>query len=333
MPTILLVDDSAFTRKVLRTMISSFPDFSVIAEASNGIEGMKLIDNHTPDIVILDVEMPLMNGLTLLKEIKKRPHRPRILLFSAHTQQHAQITMECLLEGGSDYLYKPTDLESLSSLSDLLFQKLTNLSTLTHNTTHHSSLPPKLICIAASTGGPDMLKALFQELHPEFSIPIAIVQHMPPNFTHLLAQTLSKQTNHLIQEANEKGALPPNTIILAKGGTHLNIIKSEHQIEYQSTHSPPIHGLRPSADILFSSAAHALPARVLGIVLTGMGHDGTTGAIDIHQQGGKIIVQDEESSTVWGMPGSVVRSGIPTTIQTIPEIATHLNMMLGLVHR
>lgn len=314
-------------------MIASFSGFEVVAEAANGVEGIKKIEQYKPDIIILDVEMPVMNGLTLLKQIKKHPHRPRILLFSVHTQQHAQITMECLLEGGSDYLYKPTDNQSLSSLSDLLLQKLRNLSNPLKKTTSQTiSLPtnvfPRLICIAASTGGPDMLKEFFMELHPHFSIPIAIVQHMPPHFTHLLAQTLSRQTDHVIREALEEGEIQANDIIIAKGGTHMNITKRDNQIWYESTLSPPIHGLRPSADILFSSAAHVLPSRVLGIVLTGMGNDGTMGAIDIHQQGGRIIIQDEESSTVWGMPGSVFRSGIPTLVRSISEIAKHLNNMV-----
>ncbi|MAA79139.1 MAG: hypothetical protein CL916_07745, partial [Deltaproteobacteria bacterium] len=259
MTSVLIIDDSAFTCKVLRRIISKYSQFSIVAEARNGYEGLKKIQEHQPEIVILDVEMPLMTGLELLKEVKKQQYRPRFLLFSAHTKKHAQITIDCLLAGGSDYICKPQFDPSLKTLHEELISKLTNLcspspiASLSYPITTNT-LPPKLICIATSTGGPDTLKNLFSNLKPNFSIPILIVQHMPPIFTSLLSQTLSRQTNHTIIEAKDQGKICTNSIIIAKGGTHL-IVKQQQQYVYQSVETPPVHGLRPAADLLFSSAA------------------------------------------------------------------------------
>jgi two-component system chemotaxis response regulator CheB len=333
MTSILLIDDSSFTKKVLRRMLQTHPDFQVIAEAANGSEGLSMIEKYKPDIVILDVEMPIMNGLELLKKVKSSPHRPRFLLFSAHTQRHAQITIECLLEGGSDYICKPQDDPTLQSLKQELFRKLIQLST--KNSTLRTptqkyqarALPPKLICVATSTGGPDALKSLLKHLDRNFSIPILIVQHMPPLFTKLLSQTLSRQTQRTIKEAEETAQINNNDIIIAKGGTHLVIKKEGQQLIYESIQKPPVNGLRPCADLLFSSAAHTLRSRVMGIVLTGMGQDGTKGAIDIHEHGGSILIQDKQSSIVWGMPGSIARSKIPAQEKTLGELTHVLNRL------
>lgn len=331
MTSLIIIDDSKFIRTVLRKILSQHPQFSILAEAEHGLDGLKKIQEHKPDIVILDVEMPYMNGLELLKEVKKQQHRPRFLLFSAHTKKHAQITIDCLLAGGSDYICKPQHDPSLSSLQEELLEKLTNLSSKFSTTSSPKPpsptpiLPPSLICIATSTGGPDTLKTLFEQLEPDFSIPIMIVQHMPPLFTKLLAQTLSRQAQRNIVEAQEHARIQKNDIILAKGGTHLVIHKQDNELYYRSSAAPPVHGLRPAADLLFSSAAIAVGSRTLGIVLTGMGQDGTNGAKAIHESGGNMIIQDKQSAVIWGMPGSVVRSNIPVKEKNISDIAQTLN--------
>mgnify|MGYP001319492265 CR=1 FL=1 len=271
-----------------------------------------------------------MTGLELLKAVKEHQHRPRFLLFSAHTKQHAQITIDCLLAGGSDYICKPQFDPSLQTLEEELIRKLTILCSSsqvlsTSPPIIQNKQSPNLICIATSTGGPDTLKHLFSHLRTDFSIPILIVQHMPPLFTSLLSQTLSRQTEHTITEAEERGEIHKNSIILAKGGTHLIVEKKQNRYLYHSSDAPPIHGLRPAADLLFSSAAIAAQSRVLGIVLTGMGQDATKGSQDIHNSGGQVIIQDKNSSIIWGMPGSIAQAGIPAEQKTIPEIANHLN--------
>jgi two-component system chemotaxis response regulator CheB len=252
-------------------------------------------------------------------------------LFSAHTKKHAQITIDCLLAGGSDYICKPQNDPSLGSLQEELLSKIINLSSnSSHTTTLRRSskstiFPPSLICIATSTGGPDTLKLLLNNIEPHFSIPILIVQHMPPLFTKLLAQTLSRQTQRSIVEAKEHAVIHDKDIILARGGTHLIVEKKERELHYRSSTRPPVLGLRPAADLLFSSAAQAIGSRTLGIILTGMGQDGTKGARSIHESGGSIIIQDKKSSIIWGMPGSVARSETPAKEQTILEMAHTLN--------
>lgn len=330
MTSLIIIDDSLFTRKILRRLIAKHPSFYIVSEAKNGYEGLKKIQEFQPDIVILDVEMPLMSGLELLKEVKKQQYRPRFLIFSAHTKKHAQITIDCLLAGGSDYICKPQFDPTLQTLEQELIDKLTSLCTASHVPTSYSpvfehTLPPKLICIATSTGGPDTLKNLLLLVKKDLSIPILIVQHMPPLFTSLLSQTLSRQTEHTILEAKEQGEIHKNSIILARGGTHLIVERERSHYVYRSSNEPPVHGLRPAADLLFSSASIAAQSRVLGIILTGMGQDGTKGAQEIHNSGGQVIIQDKKSSIIWGMPGSVLQAGIPAKQKTIPEIAALLN--------
>ena len=328
--TILIVDDSTLTRKVLRKILATTPEFSILAEASNGQDALHKINDLRPDIVILDVEMPILNGLEVLQRLNKQPFQPKVLLFSSHTQQHAQITIDCLLAGASDYICKNQTEFSMRSLEELLLRKLKLLAqkrsipTQSIQPSYLHILPPKIICIATSTGGPDALKIFFQQLSPKFSIPIVIVQHMPPLFTGYLSATLSRQTAHTITEAQTEGTLTHNSIILARGGTHLSITKDGHNIKYHSTQTPPVNGLRPCADILFHSAA-IFQNRCLAIVLTGMGQDGLAGAHAIHRAGGTIFVQDEASSIVWGMPGAIIKADLPASILSIPAIVHHLN--------
>ncbi len=340
MKTILLIDDSKFIRAVLKRMLSSFGEYQILGEASNGVEGLQHIKDLHPDIVILDVHMPFMSGLALLRELKKEHQRPRILLFSAHTKKHAQLTIECLLEGADDYICKPTNDPTLQSLRDELHQKLAQLrpypifSRYTPSiATSRNIMSPHVIGIAASTGGPDTIRNILSGIKPNNTIPILIVQHMPPLFTLRFAQTLSRQTEHHIKEAAQHGKIQPGDIIIARGGQHLILEKKGTDIYYRSISSPPIKGLRPSADILFQSLADQLGSKTLALILTGMGNDGLEGAKSIHHKGGEIIVQNKASSTVWGMPRAISESSIPArelSPQEMAETINHLTNTHGL---
>ena len=332
MKTILLIDDSKFIRAVLKRMLSSVAEYKILGEASNGIEGFNSIKDLHPDIVILDVHMPIMSGLELLRELKKEPQRPRILLFSAHTKQHAQLTIECLLEGADDYICKPTNDPTLQTLRDELLAKLEQLHPYPifsryspPITISNNILSPHVIGIAASTGGPDTIKNILCRIKPSNTIPILIVQHMPPLFTLRFAETLRRQTEHRIKEAKQHEKILPGDIIIARGGKHLILEKKGTHLYYRSISSPAIKGLRPSADILFQSLADQLGAKTLAFVLTGMGNDGLDGAKSIHHKGGEIIVQNKESSTVWGMPRAISESSIPARELSPKEIADTIN--------
>lgn len=331
---VVVVDDSALMRKVLSNMINACQGMEVVDVARNGIEAIKVIKRIKPDLVTLDVEMPVMNGIETLKAIKEQTHIPVIMLSS---QTNNKTTIEALELGAEDFIEKPLsikgnwdsfqkDLESRISVhfpeekgplkqatnNKLLPEKLTNKK---------DSL--KAIAIGASTGGPKALVHVVQSISKHLSVPIFIVQHMPEGFTASFAQRLDSLADVRVVEARDNMLIKPKTVYLAPGGRHM-VIRQHHILLNENK---KIHGVRPAVDYLFESAAETYGENTLGIILTGMGNDGADGCEKIKRKGGYILSQDKGSSIVYGMPRVVFERGLSDQVGSLYEIADIIKEM------
>lgn len=342
---ILLVDDSPVVRRVLNDVIVSDPQLEVAGTASNGQIGLERIEQLKPDLVILDIEMPVLDGLGTLKEIRKKSRRLPVIMFSTLTHRGASITLDALSLGADDYVPKASNSLGLAAaIEDMKQALLPRIHALCSRHLPGTALPqskaafkppatlaPKspekridAMVIGVSTGGPDALCTVLSDLPASLPVPIAIVQHMPPIFTKLLAERLSTKCPIPVKEAAGGEAFLPGTIWLAQGGHHLKIVQRGAGYFLQLDDSPPRNFCRPSVDILFESAVEIFKSGLLGVILTGMGSDGLDGCSLIRRHGGQIVVQDEETSVVWGMPGAVSRAGLPDAIQPLPNVSDEI---------
>lgn len=341
---ILIVDDSVVFRKVLFSALSKL-ERTRVAIASNGHQALARIRSRRPDAVVLDVIMPGMDGLETLREIRKLDDTLPVIMFSSKTQHAAKITVEALTSGANDYVPKPNGLktddvviqqELIPRLQALLSRPRSSRSSSARSRSAPrapASPPPppvsilsqktpsrsrayQMLTIGVSTGGPQALEVVLSRLPADLPVPILIAQHMPPDFTAYLAAQLDRVSPLRVREGFD-GAMPqPGDVWIAPGGRHMTI--SRRTIRLLDT--PPVNACRPSVDVLFESVARCYPGAALAVMLTGMGSDGTDGARAIKHSGGRILVQDEESSVVWGMPRSVYEAGLSDAILPLDEI-------------
>jgi len=339
---VLIVDDSALLRRQLTAILVADPDIVVAGTAANGQLALQRIAELKPDLVTLDVEMPGMNGLETLVEIRKRDPRLPVIMFSSLTGPGADATVEALSRGASDYAAKPSQAGSLDNAREQVRQELVPKIKALCAARGALRLPPRLVApapaasphrqptrvdvvaIATSTGGPNVLGQLIPQFPPDFPVPLVIVQHMPPMFTRLLAGRLDAVTSLHVQEAAAGQALKKGQVWIAPGDYHMTIARKGIDCVIDLNQDAHENSCRPAADVLFRSLPQAFGENVLAVVLTGMGADGTRGSAAIRQAGGSIIVQDEASSVVWGMPGSVVAANLADRIcpldGIVPEI-------------
>jgi two-component system, chemotaxis family, protein-glutamate methylesterase/glutaminase len=339
---VLIVDDSAVIRRVLGEMLASDPEIVVAGTAGNGIQALARILEAKPDLVTLDIEMPGMDGLETLVEIRKLYPRLPVIMFSTLTERGAAATLDALARGASDYVTKPSH-ESVDVSRERVREELIRkIKALCLVRVPQPSRPrPALVsarpqgridvvAIGTSTGGPNALTALIPQLPADFPVPIVIVQHMPPLFTRLLAERLSALAPLEVREGKEGEKLQRGQIWIAPGDYHMTVARCGTEFMLGINHDPQQNSCRPAVDVLFRSVAHAYGANVLAVVLTGMGADGTRGSADIREAGGEVIVQDEASSVVWGMPGSVVAASLADRIYPLggiaPEVVRRVSM-------
>jgi two-component system, chemotaxis family, protein-glutamate methylesterase/glutaminase len=357
---VMIVEDSAVIRGLLTRWLSAEADIEVVGCAINGEEGVRRAGELSPDIVLLDIEMPVMDGVTALPGILKAAPNARVIMASNLTQRGGEITIRALAAGASDYLAKP-DVQTAATADykrDLLLKvrmlgsralrvsafggstmsaKATALAPVKTPSAQSSSLRPvslkacpKAIFIGASTGGPEALKAIVGALAGKVNVPVFITQHMPPLFTKILAEHLSKQTGANVVEAEHDCRPKAGYFYIAPGDRHMVVIQTSSGLRIELNDNPQENFCRPAVDPLFRSAAKALGDRAFAIVLTGMGHDGREGAKALVAAGATIIAQDEESSVVWGMPGAIVRAGLASASKPLNEIAPAvLNVLRG----
>jgi two-component system chemotaxis response regulator CheB len=364
---VLVVDDSAVMRKIIASALQKDPAIEVVGFAANGLQAIDAIKSYSPDVMTLDIEMPEMDGLTALREIRKTNKYLPIIMFSSLTHKGAQAAVMALTAGASDYVGKPaTSAGSIDGafkvLETELIPKIIGLAKRVKSRQAREANNPDIkassisapassaviqdikpkpievrsaqsvipvkpvqaICIGVSTGGPMALMQVFSQISTPLSIPIFIVQHMPPSFTALLAARLSAAGVMTVKEAEEGEIALPGTGYIAPGGLHMTLEKSGTKTIIHLNTEPPENSCRPAVDVLFRAAAEVYGGGVLAVMLTGMGYDGLKGSQAIAAKGGQIIAQDEASSVVWGMPGAVVQAGLANAVLPIEKMADEI---------
>lgn len=341
---VLVVDDSVVVRKLLVEALASDAAIEVAGSAADGSIALSKIPLLKPDIVTLDVEMPVMSGLETLREIRKRYPKLPVIMFSTLTERGAATTLDALALGASDYVTKPSNTggveQTKAKIQAELIPKVKAFCQKTAAETPASTtkvearrVPAKaasaqqridLVAIGCSTGGPNALAVVLPKLTAGFPVPIVIVQHMPPLFTRLLAERLDRQSSVRIREGTAGDILAPACAFIAPGDFHMQLLREEKSARLAMNQEPPQNSCRPSVDVLFESVAREYGPNVLGVVLTGMGSDGVRGAQCIRAAGGQVIIQDEASSVVWGMPGQVAAAGQADAVFPLEELAAEI---------
>ncbi len=322
---VLIVDDSIVYRSQIRAALESIELNSQIAVATNGRLALERLTISHFDLVILDLEMPEMDGLQTLKEIQLKKIKSKILVFSSQSQRGAEITMDALKSGATDFATKP-DSESLLRGETMnparlirniiepkikaFFNNVDHLSNAEQSLSRFTKvnlelMKPKIVVIGASTGGPTVIEKIFTNLKIDISCPILISQHMPPLFTKTFSERLAKLSGLDVKEAVHGETLSSSTVYVAPGDQHLKLVKDQNTIRISLDRGPMLHSVRPAVDHLFVTAAEIFKQNCLGIVLTGMGNDGRDGSQRIKETGGCVVIQDQASCVVFGMPGSV----------------------------
>ncbi len=325
---VLIVDDSPFIRRVLTDWLKGEDDFQVVGTASNGKIAIELVEELSPDIITMDVEMPICDGLTALKEIMAKQPTP-VLMVSSVTKEGAEHTLQALEYGALDFVTKPNGgasfefvehkEEFLSKLRGLRLAKVKRMAKVPKRIEVKSEqTSDQIVLIASSTGGPKALTTLFTSLPRGFRAPICIVQHMPSGFTASLAKRLSYVSPVPVREAEQGDFLQPGEALLAPGGQHL---KFDATGKISLTNDASIHGVRPAADYMFKTASQVFGRRCLGVILTGMGRDGADGLLQIKNAGGMALGESESSCVVYGMPKAAFELGAIDAEFKIEEMA------------
>ncbi len=358
---VLLADDSVTVRRLLSDTLAADPTIEVVAAARDGQEAVVKFPQYKPDVVVLDVEMPVMDGIEAVVAIRKLDPRVPIVMFSSLTMKGGQATFDALSHGATDYVTKPSQsqnmLDAINHIRSELIPKIKHLgqrsrpavgginlqrgsASGSHSQPHFSDLPMTslaadkfdVIAVGVSTGGPNALADMLKHIPKTFSVPILIAQHMPAMFTSLLAERLDQVCPLTVREATDGAQVEPGQVWIAPGDQHMLVERQGLKTVLQLNREQSENSCRPSVDVLFRSVATTYHQRALAIVLTGMGSDGKRGCQMIRDGGGKVIVQDEATSVVWGMPGSVAEAGLANAILPLPEIAQQLSR-LSLVGR
>ncbi len=344
---VLVVDDAVVVRKALADAISLDPALEVCGTAPNGRIALAKFSSLKPDMVLLDIDMPEMDGLETVRELRRLGTTVPIIIFSTLTERGVSATLEALSLGATDYVTKAGNVDTLATseaVSRELVPRIRALCGLPElalaslpeevvkfpaskaRPIHRAALPvtPHVIAIGVSTGGPDALATLLPSLPAGLGVPIVIAQHMPPTFTSLLAVRLSAKSAIPVRECQSGELLTPGCVFIAPGDFHMVVENREGIIRLRTHRGDKENFCRPSVDVLFRSVAEAYGPRALAVVLTGMGRDGLRGCEALQGRGARILVQDEASSVVWGMPGLVARAGLADRILPLREIGPEI---------
>ena len=354
MKKILVVDDSALMRRVLCDIINSDQRFQVQDRAVNGLEALDLLSKKSYDAVVLDVNMPQMNGLELLKELQKRKIAAKVMMASTDTREGAKTTLDALELGALDFVHKPNN--AMDCRTDVFKDKLLRILAVVADSKapaftkaitledvrkskkvvelvgrHASSVPGnKVVALASSTGGPKALQSVVPRLPKNLKAPVVIVQHMPAGFTASLAERLDTLSEVHVKEAAEGDTLEAGTVYISMGGKHLNIQSSGGRYTVHYTDQPSREGVKPCANYMYESLQDSKFDQIVCVVMTGMGADGTEGIKNLKTKK-KIHVIAQEASTcaVYGMPKSIVNAGLSDQIVPLDQIAQEIIMNVG----
>ncbi len=349
---VLIVDDSAVIRGALGRIIDAEADMTVATTAPNGKVALDALRHTKIDVVLLDVEMPEMDGLTALPLILAAYPDTRVIMASSLTQRGAEVTMHALAMGAADYIAKPaakSGSATLAAISTEIASKVRAIGRAARGrrpvvvgaarpaspartellAARSSDAPPRIVAIASSTGGPNALADVLSALPKDFPLPILITQHMPAVFTGLLASRLERDTGRTCVEAKDGDLIRANCTYVAPGEHHMVVLTNEGQPFVRLTKTEPENFCRPSADPMLRSIAAVYGASTLAIVLTGMGEDGLRGCEEVKHRGGRILVQDEATSVVWGMPGAVANAGLASAVLPLSKVANAIMAQCG----
>jgi two-component system chemotaxis response regulator CheB len=356
MISVLVVDDSVVVRRLITDALGGAADITVAGTAANGLLAQARIDQLKPDVVTMDIEMPQMDGITAVKELRKRHRHLPVIMFSTLSDAGASATLEALAAGATDYVTKPSNIgsiaESIAAVREQLVPKIRSLAGRSRPRASGPVRPPlrpstaaapvriparpaaaprlgprgrvDLIAIGSSTGGPDALARLLTALPADLAVPIVVTQHMPPVFTRMFAERLNRSTPLRVVEAADGMELTAGTVYIAPGDRHLMLQRRAAGTVTQLSGAPPENSCRPAVDVMFRSVAGLYGPAVCAAVLTGMGQDGRNGAKLLRDGGAEVLAQDEATSVVWGMPGAVVAAGLATEVLPLDKIAPTL---------
>ncbi len=354
MRKILLIDDSALMRTVLSDIINSDPRFQVVDKAKDGLEGLELLKKNTYDAVVLDINMPRMDGITMLKELQKLKIRAKIMMASTDTREGAKVTMDCLDLGALDFVHKP-DRASECRGEDFTKNFIDTLAAVADS---RAPLPAKtfsfeeakesrkvvelvsksankitgnrIVAIASSTGGPRALQSVIPKLPKNLKTPVVLVQHMPEGFTASLAERLDSLSEVKVKEAAEGDELVPGTVYISRGGKHMHIVKKGSKCTIHYMDGPTREGVRPCANFMYESLMDSDYDEVCCVVLTGMGADGTEGIKNLKSRKKVFVIgQDESTCTVYGMPKAVATAGLVDQVVKLENVAQEIIMHVG----
>jgi len=372
---VMVVDDAVVVRSLLSRWIDETPDLKLVAALRNGREALEQLDQARPDVVVLDIEMPELDGISTLPKLLERRRDLVVIMASALTRDHAEVTLKALSLGAADYIPKPVAeggvMTSIAFQRDLIakiqalghrkrsrpplppyarrsayvatrrlggaVQRAVKWQTAEDETPANLKLrpfamvPPRVLLIGASTGGPQALTKIVSRLDAVTdSAPVLVTQHMPPTFTTILAEHLTRAGAKPVREAIDGEPVLAGTIYLAPGGRHMRVARRDGNAVIVLDDGPPVHFCKPAVDPLFASAAEVWGSWNMAVILTGMGTDGTDGAAAIAAAGGSVIAQDEATSVVWGMPGSAAHAGVCSAVLPLDQIAPKIaRMFLG----
>ena len=336
---VLIVDDSVFMRTVIRDILAKDSAIEIVGTASNGLEALEKIQALSPDLITLDIEMPKMNGLEVLKELQKIKKSPKILMLSSLTSKDAEMTHEAIRLGADDFMLKPKELPHVREIAEELISKVKHLAALTSWTIPRT--PPilpagsadRVVLIGSSAGGPQQVDVLLSMLSPDLPAGVIITQHMPVGFTAPLAERFNRIATMPVKETQNGDLLETGKILLSKAGVHTivsGVMGENGRTSGRIIHStsPPVHGVRPAIDKTFESAAHVYGKNTVSVILSGMGNDAGEGAHAIKQAGGVSLICDEQDCLVYGMARSAIRNFAVDQILPLHKIAKEIERVV-----
>ncbi|MBD8045974.1 MAG: chemotaxis response regulator protein-glutamate methylesterase [Clostridium argentinense] len=336
---VMVVDDSALMRKIISDMINAEVDMEVIDTARNGENLLSKINTTVPDVITLDVEMPIMDGITTLKKLKELKISSKIIMLSSLTKDGAETTMECLQNGAFDFIAKPSGSISLdiNKVREDLIEKIRSIkiskTAVEINNKSATSFRTRLkatekrfnnkincVVIGASTGGPKALYSVITALPSDIGVPVLVVQHMPVGFTKAFAERLDRASNLKVVEAEDKMPIEKNVVYIAKAGYHMEV--ENNRIVLKET--PAIWGVRPAVDKLFISASKVYGNGLLSVVLTGMGKDGAEGTVEVKKNGGYTFAEDESTCVIYGMPKAAFETNMVDEVLPLHHVSSSI---------
>jgi two-component system chemotaxis response regulator CheB len=357
---VLIVDDAVVVRRLVADALAGDPMIEVVGVAANGKLALQKIPQLNPDVVTMDVEMPEMDGIQTVRELRKTYKKLPVIMFSTLTEHGARATLDALACGASDYVTKPANVGSVAAgivqVREQLIPKIKSLAgvvsvamppagpvavkrpgDLAAAAAVVTPVPRKrpvtgvvdLVAIGVSTGGPNALAEMMPLIPRNFGVPIVIVQHMPPVFTRMMAERLSAKSQIKVVEGQDGERVRAGCAYVAPGDHHMTVRKVGDGMVLQLNQNPPENSCRPAVDVLFRSVVDVVGGRCLGVILTGMGSDGLRGCQLMHEAGGRVFAQDEASSVVWGMPGSVARAGLAEKLLPLSRVAAEISSAVG----